>query len=135
VELVIGRMRPIDRDDQLQRLQVVKAGTPRPAVGEPLFVVTTQCVEVGADLDFDVLVTECAGIDALLQRFGRLDRLGGFGRALGSIMIASGQTAPKRPDVVYGDALPATWRWLKSIAGQDGLINMGIEAAVAKDPR
>ena len=83
VELVIGRMRPIDRDDQLPRLQVVKAGAPRPVGAEPLFVVTTQCIEVGADLDFDVLVTEnavCFELDTrrLCQRRFRLQRESDF---------------------------------------------------------
>lgn len=37
-------------------------------------VVSTQIVEVSLDISFDVLITECAPIDALVQRFGRINR-------------------------------------------------------------
>lgn len=41
---------------------------------EPCIVVSTQVVEVSLDISFDLLITECAPIDALTQRFGRVNR-------------------------------------------------------------
>lgn len=37
-------------------------------------VISTQIVEVSLDISFDIMVTECAPIDALVQRFGRINR-------------------------------------------------------------
>jgi len=37
-------------------------------------VVSTQVVEVSLDISFDLMVTECAPLDSLIQRFGRVNR-------------------------------------------------------------
>jgi CRISPR-associated endonuclease/helicase Cas3 len=97
VELVIGSMRPIDRDRQAERLRTL-VGPDRPKMTTATcFVVSTQCLEVGADYDFDALVTECASIDALRQRFGRLNRGGRDITALGVILIDSEQVKAELP--------------------------------------
>lgn len=42
--------------------------------GDGCIVVSTQVVEVSLDISFDVMITECAPIDAMVQRFGRINR-------------------------------------------------------------
>ena len=76
--LMTGRMRPIDKDDTISGpLALLGAdGSHNRMLDAPIFVITTQSLEVGANLDFDLLVTECASLDALRQRFGRLNRMG-----------------------------------------------------------
>lgn len=44
------------------------------SVREPLIVVATQAIEVSLDLDFDTIITEPAPLEALAQRFGRVNR-------------------------------------------------------------
>ena len=42
----------------------------------PIVVVATQVIEVSLDLDFDTIITEPAPLEALIQRFGRVNRQG-----------------------------------------------------------
>jgi CRISPR-associated endonuclease/helicase Cas3 len=115
LELMIGRSRPLDRDAVAQRVMERAAAGSTGTHERGLIVVATQTIEVGADLDFHGLVTECAAMDALRQRFGRLDRLGKFRRAQAVIVGNSGET---QNDPVYGAALIRTWDWLRSVAIQ-----------------
>lgn len=112
--LLTGRMRGGDRDRLLgQVTSRIASGRERRDSDRPLVVVGTQSIEVGADFDVDLMVTECASLDALKQRFGRVDRLGR--------LAASGREpthtvfAPSRLDAddpVYGASVAATWAWL-----------------------
>ncbi len=118
VVLVTGRMRPIDRDALEQRLRpLVEGGRERDQSSQRLVVVATQCIEAGADFDFDGLVTECASLDALRQRFGRLNRFGEATSPTRAVVVASSDSLKKDP--IYGEALKETWQWLKMQPGID----------------
>ena len=93
----------------------------------PLFVVATQCLEVGVDLDLDGLVTQAASLDALRQRFGRLNRGGRGVQAAGAILALPGDIAKKADDAVYGDRLVKTWDALGRMARGDE-VDFGIAA-------
>jgi CRISPR-associated endonuclease/helicase Cas3 len=134
VVLLIGRMRPIDRDEIVsQMLSKLKPGTKEP-LGRPVFVVATQCLEVGADLDFHALVTECASLDALRQRFGRLNRVAARENAPACIVIRADQTeipSDEDEDPIYGKSLAQTWQWLQANA-TDTTVDMGAAAIAEK---
>lgn len=136
--LFIGRMRPWDRDRLLERWQPTFAADPqRQALESSCFAVATQCLEVGANLDFDALVTECASLDALRQRFGRLFRLGRSGvdersnEQVAAIVLPKPE--PRQDDPIYGEAIETTWRWLAEHA-TDGLVDLGVDAIDALLP-
>ncbi len=65
----IARDRLAKDEDLLQRLG--KGASTRP---QRLIVVGTQVLEQSLDIDFDLLITDIAPIDLLLQRIGRLHR-------------------------------------------------------------
>jgi len=115
--LLIGRMRPFDRDliqrsPEFEQLLADKSESRQ--LEAPVFVVATQTLEVGANLDFDGLVSECASLDALRQRFGRLNRMGRDISAEGVIVIRADQAKDSKDDPVYGAALAETWKWLNT---------------------
>lgn len=100
--LVVGRARSWEREQVVETdLEQVKAPRPRDGSRDaPLFVVATQTIEVGADLDFDGLVTEIAPIDALRQRVGRLDRFGDLGTTNAYIVARDDWVEPSSTDQV-----------------------------------
>ncbi len=114
VALLIGRTRELDRRELLNELlERISAKREHREVDRPLFIVATQCVEAGADLDFDALVTEIAPLDCLRQRFGRLNRMGKRTDAQAIILAAFDQIAKSvEPDPIYGEALKETWQFL-----------------------
>lgn len=126
--LLTGRMRPIDKDDIINSQLALFAAEDAEArsLAEPVFVVATQTLEVGANLDFDCLVTECASLDALRQRFGRLNRMGRGIQAQAAILIRADQIGNTDDDPVYGSALARTWQWLNDHCDESETVDFGI---------
>ena len=67
--LIHSRFKRKDRNRLEKELKEVYNASPHACV-----VVSTQVVEVSLDISFDVMITEAAPIDALIQRFGRINR-------------------------------------------------------------
>jgi CRISPR-associated endonuclease/helicase Cas3 len=73
VELLHGRFNSEDRLEKERRLLAQMSTRSRPDARGTVLV-ATQVVEVSLDVDFDTIFTEPAPLDALLQRFGRVNR-------------------------------------------------------------
>lgn len=139
VILLTGRCRDLDRADLLNSaLPAMRATRGFHSSVQRLFVVATQCVEAGADLDFDALVTELAPLDSLRQRFGRLNRMGRYPSAPAAIVASADQLRARASDPVYGDSLRETWTLLEASAtkvkGERLTIDMGIDGTAAWMP-
>jgi CRISPR-associated endonuclease/helicase Cas3 len=127
--LLIGRIREVDRNAVVEGLRDLLAAPQRPDPSEPHILVATQTVETGADFDVDALVTEVAPLDALRQRFGRLNRLGRPIDAAATILL------PERSErehwnvveAVYGPAARETANWLQEVAKKN-VVDFGIDA-------
>jgi CRISPR-associated endonuclease/helicase Cas3 len=119
IQLLTGLMRDREADLVRRRLldpqQGAAAGRERGARSCHLIVVATQTLEVGADLDFDVLVTEACGARALIQRMGRLNRLGDSPGPAGAVVYP----ADTRRFGPYGEEPHRVWSRLQAAATQD----------------
>jgi len=138
VVLLTGRMRPFDRTALQSELERTASSWRERGLAEdaPLaFIIATSCIEAGADLDFDALVTEVASLDSLLQRFGRLNRLGLRQHARAFIFAASDQVSDgAADDPVYGAALRHTWHHLERVAGDSRAFEMSPEVIQSPNP-
>lgn len=76
--LLHSRFKRGDRNDKEKELiGMDEAGRPTRTFNtghRACIVVSTQIVEVSLDISFDIMITACAPIDALVQRFGRVNR-------------------------------------------------------------
>jgi len=83
VVTLTGSMRGWDRDAVVESERYARVKSPRDrkvVFDAPLFLVATSCVEVGADIDCDHLGVEACAADSLIQRLGRVNRLGASSR-------------------------------------------------------
>jgi CRISPR-associated endonuclease/helicase Cas3 len=74
VLLLHSRFTAQDRWQKEQRLLALFGGQQATKPSDAPIVVATQTIEVSLDVDFDVLYSDPAPLDALIQRFGRVNR-------------------------------------------------------------
>lgn len=68
------------------RLKVIEEIKKRQKNKEPCFVIATQCIEAGVDLDFEVMYRALAPLEAIVQAAGRCNRNGSLQNG-GSVVV------------------------------------------------
>jgi len=103
VGLLTGTIRGYERDllAESELFKAFRADPQRPAQLErTLYLVSTSAGEVGVDLDADHLVCDLTTLDSMIQRFGRVNRLGVDGNGqprAATITVVVEQTNDKDP--------------------------------------
>ena len=119
VAMVCGRMRPAD----LARLRRDRPGLLDARGDDEVdFLVATQSLEVGVDLDLPAMVTALAPAASLAQRAGRLNRSGRYDRAVLRVVCPADIEAAKDGDLLpYAKSeLQDARRWLDALDGDAG---------------
>ncbi len=110
--LLHGRFNMRDRQIKEQTIRE-RTGTER-GDGRPIVLVATQAVEVSLDIDLDTLYSDPAPLEALVQRFGRVNRRGR--KVLADVHIFT--TSPDAQKKIYDERLVAGA--LRVLAREDG---------------
>lgn len=99
VTLLLGGMPDRFRAAMISRLEGIRTGSPvRPGPDAPsIVVVATSTLEVGADLDADRLVTPVASAASLVQRLGRVNRVGARTGCDIRVVVGGGVGTPTPP--------------------------------------
>lgn len=127
--LLIGPARPVDRDGLAGQLGPIRTGKgDERSLDKPMIVVATQCLEAGVDIDLDALITDAAPLDALRQRFGRLNRAGRNITPYAAILAGKAELSSRTVDPVYGKAIKAAWEHLGTMADGDRVVDFGLNA-------
>ena len=82
---------------------------------KPQLLIATQVVEVSLDIDYDILLTECAPIDALIQRAGRVNRP--RRSTPGRIVVFSPEAGSDKIYAEPSGVLDATWNAIEAGSG------------------
>lgn len=106
--LVHSRFRRGDRAELEQRIADLEK------CEGPCIVCSTQVIEVSLDISFDTLVTDCAPLDSLIQRFGRVNRrrLHASERTLYPVAVIMPPTAEQSAKPYALTTLQESWKAL-----------------------
>jgi CRISPR-associated endonuclease/helicase Cas3 len=100
--LLHGRFNMRDRQKKVQIIRE-RTGAGEERRGPPIVLVATQAVEVSLDIDLDTLYSDPAPLEALVQRFGRVNRRG----KKGIVDVHVFTTPPDAQKKIYDERLVA----------------------------
>ena len=109
-ELFVGARRVKERVDAAGRLKMLGflAGSDV-KLKRPTFLIATSSGEVGVDLDADHMVCDLVPWERMVQRLGRVNRLGNGDAQV--ILVHGGEPKPKKPDDPKPDERRAMIAW------------------------
>ena len=87
VQLFVGARRVKERQDAKKKLEVLGFFSGNNAPDKAAFVIATSAGEVGVDLDADHMVMDLVPFERMVQRLGRVNRLGGEDREAHIVVI------------------------------------------------
>lgn len=134
IALLTGTIRGLERDALAKGpiLTAFWANPHRERLAQSMFLISTSAGEVGADFDADHLVCDQTPLDSMIQRFGRVNRLGGNDRRAQIVVVGQKQNAKgeqgagksrkaksKLPDA-YAAAIIKTGELMRGIASNGG---------------
>lgn len=153
IELLTGARRVLERETLLEKLESFGfiAGS-RNRLDRPVFLVATSAGEVGVNLDADFIVCDLVSFERMVQRLGRVNRLGLGDATIYVYFIQDDapsaswlnamellpETGPKAEDLPEGtiarDASPAAFENLKEQARQNPNLAKQIAEATSSEP-
>ena len=115
VQLFVGARRVKEREDAKNKLEELGFFSGNDAPDKPAFVIATSAGEVGVDLDADHMVMDLVPFERMVQRLGRVNRLGGWDTKVIAIYESENEPEPKKPDAPTNEEQRAiiTWRAFK----------------------
>ncbi|MHA1470091.1 MAG: CRISPR-associated helicase Cas3' [Candidatus Asgardarchaeia archaeon] len=87
--------------------------------GKSFILVATQVIEVSLDISFDFMVTECAPLESLVQRFGRVNRYKNKTEEVNVWIVFPSEINIKKGYPYDKEDVTNTWNLLKELEGNE----------------
>ena len=111
VQLFVGARRVKERQDVKETLEDLGFFSGNDAPDKAAFVIATSAGEVGVDLDADHMVMDLVPFERMVQRLGRVNRLGGRDAKVIAIYENEDEPKPKKPNAPTNEEQRAIIAW------------------------